>query len=354
MSIDNELRATLRTHADEATPPGDLLSAVHARSRRFAVRRRVSLVVLTMVAAVLVAAGPFALHGWDGGHRNAPGPAASDVTASSRPPSPSPNGMAFEPATALPTFPYTPTWEPDWADPRSFGHTAVVGAFGPLNSLVYERRSPQERALNMHQYPSEPSPPDPSITTTRAITVLGRPARLHLTGPPGETGAVSVVWQDSDRTWWLVIGLGGTTEAEVLSFVAGLQPQPLRVTTSVRCPLLPAGLVLNSLLPQRKGLAFSRRGPDGPAPDPVLYVSVVLPNSAGTGEAVPVTVGGRRAEFLPRPERAREMTGVRVFDDSWKAKVLYVIVDHSLGMTRADLLAFAATIHVDPAAIPAQ
>jgi hypothetical protein len=340
MRIDDELRTTLHSYAAEVEPGGDLWGAVQKRSHRLAVRRRIRFAAAAMVATVLVVAGPFAWRGLDGTHRPAPRPAASSPAGYRLP-----SGMLLDPLTdQIPMFPVTATWEPEWA-----GHGGAM--LTPAGMVRHYYKDPA-RWLSIFPEPSQPAMGDPA--KSRRITVQGRPATIWTASRSDEISGTYVVWQHRADLWIRVRSQGPVGEATLLRFAEGVVDRPSPLVSAVRCPYLPSGLGLQFL--QGNEMTFGRKGGDPTSPEAKLIIELALPHprqpdaptdipSRAAGS--PVTVGGRQGTvFLEN-----DGIGVQIRDERWDGGILWVFVPNWLAMTRQDVIAFAATVQVDPTAL---
>jgi len=215
MNLDNELRGTLRTHADDAPSGADMLAGVRVRAHRLEVRRRVGVTGLAAAAVGVAVGAAFAL---------APVPTSGPPTGVGAPPTTTPPSSAAvssvalaAPAFAAVTFPLDPTWTPPGLG------TPTVGRSAAQVRLIY--LGEQTSGL-MATAGDELSPADWTPVTTQQVTVRSRPATLT-TGTNSEGNPVArITWQLANQQWIDVLGTG-LTKAQVKQYADGLDPQPM-------------------------------------------------------------------------------------------------------------------------------
>lgn len=108
---DTDLRATLGRHAEQAPPDGDLLTAVHRRSRGMAQRR---MAITGGLTALVVAVAVVAVQNLAPG--GGPGAGADAAQSSSAPPEDPPAAPHVKNPALGYRFPFTTDWEPSGFD----------------------------------------------------------------------------------------------------------------------------------------------------------------------------------------------------------------------------------------------
>ncbi|WP_436533692.1 hypothetical protein [Actinoplanes sp. HUAS TT8] len=202
MSLEEDLRTTLRDRAADAAPQPDLWSSVTDGVRRDQRRRR----TLVAVAAALVVGAASATIPLLG-HDRAPNPPVVQPTDRWAPPS-----------WPEPAFPMRPTWVPGNAG------TASVAVFGPNVHLEY--RNADEAIISAEIGPLQ-ADWETEAEQTGSTTVNGRPAEVHRSSQYDGSGPadryVGIRWQQPDGRWISVLSWGPRTEADVLRFAEGLR-----------------------------------------------------------------------------------------------------------------------------------
>jgi hypothetical protein len=331
MMLEDDLRTTLREHADEPAVRPDLLDAVRggirrANRRRAAVLGAAVLLVATISVPVVVTNG------------RSPAP----VPLQSAPADPT---AGWErPRVDPPTFPLTPEWVPDGLG------APQVNQGGRSVRLSYERGSTEHVEVEVGQEPG--SWWAEGDGSDRATTVSGRPAKVRAVGAdvyqgmnPGEDQYVGIRWQLADGRWVQVGSEGHSTESDVLRFARGLRlrtvpasPVPFSVATA------PAGLVLqamteNYLCLAPAALLADRDGGRG------VCVSVDPPSEDNrpAPEDERLTVGGRPATLSGNEEGPDTLT---VPLDSRRVLTVYV-KQEDVPVTREQLIRFTEGITVN-------
>jgi hypothetical protein len=244
--VDQEVRDSLRLHAEEAPSGAGLLDAVRGRSRRQRIRQRSGVVGLAALTALAVALGtPYALsaarHG--GGSRTAGAPAPAHpttTTATTTPPPPGapdlvghPSRVRLVTAAFTPiTFPLTPTFTPAGLPTPTEGRT--VGEV----RLVYTVSADSVKGILAAVDDKKPAAQF-TPTSTTPITVSGHPATRYVGTNEGEA-AVEIVWNLNGK--WVMVLAGGLSVTDVERYANGLTehprpPTPLPFTAA----LAPAG-----------------------------------------------------------------------------------------------------------------
>jgi len=217
MNLDEELRGTLHTHADDAPDGAGMLDAVRTRAGRLDLRRRLGTAGVAAVAAVAVAVGvPYAL-GAFGRSKDIPvggGPVVVETTTS---PPPRASTVALGPPAFTPVrFPLNPTWIPPGVGRATEGRIQTG-----LVRLVYEGTTSGIIAMVSDElYPSDWTP-----ATTTQTTVNGRPATLT-TGTTEGRSTARITWQLANQKWVDVSVVGQITAAQLKQYANGLEAQP--------------------------------------------------------------------------------------------------------------------------------
>ena len=352
--VDGLLRGALRRHAEDAPAATGLLDAVHDRSRRLVRRRRrrtaaVCACALVAVVAALVVAVPA------GGGRHAstahpPSPGATPPaspwssiappTVAAPPPAAPASGDAtlrlVPPGAAAPVFPFRPVVTPSGglADPVVTltggelsayfeAHDGVHGAdvtirVGPRRPAFDE---PADRAGPVRETPQQVRG---HVATLRTVTIA--PA-----------SRLSLYWLEKPGQWVRVDTDDTLTDAEVVRLADALAPAAVPVPTPFRLDLVPAGMDLDTSTPS----AMAFRPPGGSAVTCRLLAAQSL-----TGATVPV---GPYRGTLRRVDSGATLTVARTDRDA----TLVVQVPARYSVTDADLIRFAAGVHVTDSAEPA-
>jgi hypothetical protein len=218
MNLDDELRGTLLTHADDAPSGTNTLDAVRGRVRRLDMRRRLGIAGVAAAAVIAVAAGvPYAL----GAFRQADGlpVGGGPVTAATTSPPPRPSTVALGPPTFTPvTFPLNPSWTPP-----GLGQPTEGRIEGGLVRLVYLQG---QNTYLIAIVSDELSGTDWTPATTDQTTVGGRPATLT-TGTDYDNRPVArITWQLANQKWVDVTANAPITAAQVQQYANGLQAAP--------------------------------------------------------------------------------------------------------------------------------
>jgi hypothetical protein len=380
MNIDEMVRQTLHSYADDAPPNAGLLDAAQVRARQRRVRRA-GVTVAAAVAAVLVSLSiPFgAPLGGTGPDTVGAGPPPVDLV---------------EPSFDLPSFPLTPRWVPDGIEQpyvtrphRSIqGGDDVVEYYGsdglmseaeerelearifPVMSLIHPTR-PNEfiPPLEMSVYLAEPSIGDVEPPDGEPTTVLGRPGILYV----GDEGHTIVVWQHDPDQWMRLWAASEFSLADVEQYLQGLEETPLPGPAPFTFGLLPAGADLVGLgaatmkfeMPDggwlwleldwdEKTVGPILVSPPPPSTDPSTEPSPdsspepTPPGPSGEPQPIPIPieVDGRPAELTEWSDGTG--TGVSIYlDQHWVLSV-------GGTLNRADLLRVAEGVDLTPLARP--
>ena len=338
MTLEDELRLTLREEAARPAVRPDLVEQVRVgvrrdRRRRIATAGAAALLAAAVAVPVLLAARPQATveqaaPGTTALPGAVPAPGTMPVTPSQ---APGPSGQAWERARLdLPTFPLTPGWVPGGVGPRR------VDRMGPSLLLRYDDRRGGVLSAELGPEPGswEVEGEEDHRSTVGAAPATVRTSRTFDGAAPGDR-YVGVRWQRPDGQWVLVLSFGARTEAEVLRFARSLRPAPV--------PASPAHFELTAVPP---GLTLSYLSADFVCltPPPVtretmqqgLCVGVATVEEPAQG--VRLTVAGRPATFTSPSELRVELGAGRA---------LTVSVDpDAMDLSSDDLVRVAAGVRI--------
>ncbi len=297
MTLEDDLRLTLRARAAEPAPQPELLDQVRTGIRRG--NRRRAAVLGAGVALAAVIAVPVALAG-DGAPRRST-PAGPSPAATSPAPDPAATAGWVRPALDLPTFPLTPDWEPAGVGD---GH---VGRLGPNVLLSYD-------TLQVEVGPV-PGDWEAEGDGDRTTTVSGRRATVRAIGPDDYQGLrpgdryVGVRWRLADGRWVQILSSGTLTEDEVLRFARGLRlktvpagPSPFAVAAA------PPGLILQAMAKGHLCLAPPGAAAERAGRGLCISVDPTTPQDGPLPEDERVTIGGRPAYLSGMPEAPVSLT----------------------------------------------
>jgi hypothetical protein len=348
--LDRLLAETMRTAAGRAPSDGGLLTTVHERSRRYH-RRRVA-TAASAAAVILVAGIPF---GVGLVHRSQPGtpaggsgpivPAPTDSTPvpSGTPSPPGPTTRPPSSATSAPTS--APSSKPATAAVRLVhGFTApsfpymlpsIDGMRAPVASIENGTLSAFFEATELEQHADTTvtvatrKPNSPADATKTRTTVRGHAGTLWtLDARPAKQ--LILTWPESS-TRWITLATDDTyTPEQVLALAESLSEASIAVLPPFTLDLTPAGLTADTVTAS----TMSFRSAKG------KRVSVVLRQRQPLGASTD-TVG----RYPARLTRSGGAATLAVDVPDWDA-TLEVTVDAGLTISDADLLRFAAGIHI--------
>jgi hypothetical protein len=313
--IEELVRATLNDRTGQAPSAGGLLTAVHRRSQRRRRNRAAALGGTLALAAGLVVAGPNLSVRIPPLHAR-----ANDAVAG--------NGPALVAPTYRPlVFPFTPgVWPAGLAEP-------VLDVRAGVASMRYPAQTRTGPALNV-SVGSQPID-DPSAGR-QPQRVRGHDATLG-TWQAGDQIWLVLSWRESADEWVQIQAVGMSANI-VASYADALLPRPVPVAVPFTFDLVPQGWLLTSVTPG--SMAF------GPPTDPVtadyqhqLVVDLERLDNPPAGS--PVQVAGRPG---------RLSTSGQLWIDLGNQQALYIQQPPGLGT--ADLLRFAAGVHLTPVAKP--
>jgi hypothetical protein len=223
MSLDQELRATLRERAESHRHSPDLMAAVRERQRRHGRRRMVMSAALALVVAVAVPVVAAAL-------RFAPPPSVA---------------VLVTPAAA-PSFPVTPGWEPNWVGLRSF--TYERGPNGVTAVLEYEPTFPFRAAITVVVSDQDPALTGETIQVGQHAATLATAA-----------GRTSLVWPLGPE-WVRVDANDAVSHDELILYAASLTDRPMPMALPFTVAAVPATAEL--VLFDRYRMVFRKVGSD--------------------------------------------------------------------------------------------
>lgn len=317
--FEDELRAALADRVAGAPTGDSLLAGAKARSRRRTARRRVAVAgaAVLVVGAGAVSAPALVEHWSDqAGPTIGAGPSVSATARLS---------VSFAPGGPdLPTFPYTPRWEPPTLGERQ----SFIGADGG-SSLQYHNPAAPQRSLTV-RVSGGAAAGDWADRT--ALTVRGRAATLFRHNDTGTGSTVTLTWEEEPGVFIELVA-ADITQADLLRYAEELARQPLAVQLPFSFALNPIGLALTYSSPGEMG--FTAPGMTDP---PALGVAVR--EYAPTPGASPTRVGGRAAE-LSTAEGYRNLAV-----DLGDGRMLVVTAIEKLGVSDDALVRFAAGVTV--------
>ncbi|GIF13630.1 hypothetical protein [Actinoplanes teichomyceticus] len=281
MTLEEELRTTLRDRAAVPAPQPELWATVAAAVHRDRRRRRVVAVGAVVAVIAAGAAAPVLRH-----QRTDPRPAVPATTTTSA-----------APGWPTPVFPLRPTWMPPGLDTYPF-----VAQMGPNRRLEYRNADGSVLATEVGPLQADWETEAERVYTAR---VHGRDAEVHVAqtydGADAGERFAGVRWRLADGRWVSVLSWGERSDADVLRFARGLAGGHIAAREPVpyTLPFVPAGLVPQTwsdtvlcLAPPR--IAAAERRPDGLCFD--------LTDDAGFDPASATeswTVDGRRVAYEP-------------------------------------------------------
>jgi hypothetical protein len=348
--LDGLLRSALHRHAEEAPVAGDLLAAVHQRSRRLARRRRltaagVAVVLATLSVPALAAVPRDRAQPAAPAHSLSPAasadqpsvPASAPPSPASPQPPPADLGVRLQPpAYATPVFPFRPTVTPT----GGLAAPAVTLAGGELVAY-YAANDPVAGAdVYVRVGPRKPAFTDPAdhagAVTETPQTVRGHPATLRKVAV-APAAQLSLYWPEAPGQWVRVDSDDTLTDAQLVRLADALAAATVPVVTPFRFDLVPAGMVLDTST--RSEMAFRPPGGTG------LVDCVLLGPRTLTGPTV--RAGGHDA-VLHRTGAGVTLTVA--LEDRGETLVVQVPAQHPI--SDADLVRFAAGVHVTRDADP--
>jgi hypothetical protein len=335
MNLDDELRNTLRTRAEEAPSGVALLDGVRRRVRRRRHRARIRAVgVVTAVGVGVAVTTPYlaGLVGADTQVAATAGPtgthtASPTATALRTPDRPSTVELAAAAVPAV-TFPLTPHWTPPGLP------AAVIGLDGGGDAnLVYEAEG-----TNLIVFVSrDRQPPDWTAITTQAVRVGSRPATLTTGTDANAAPVVRLTWQLADHRWVDVRATGLTT-AQVKRYADNLTLAPLHRPLPFTLALAPVGhrVSFQELHPQEFHYCLARPG-GKPNEETAMICLSHNPSQPPAASAEPVQVGPDRGEISV----ADDVVTLLVHRPGFE----FIVTESSHGqLSNADLIRFAAGV----------
>jgi hypothetical protein len=327
MTLEEDLRLTLRDEAARPAMRPDLLDRVRLGVRRDKRRRTAMLgaaVLLTAVVAV-----PVLLQ------RSQSSPVRNPTRPSSAAPSPSttlPSTVVWEKARlTMPTFPLTPGWLPAGLGARR------IDRLGPNVQLTYENGRGDVLSVEVGPVAGgwDVEGEEDHRSTVGAASATVRTVGSYDGARAGDR-YVGIRWKLADGQWAQLLSFGSRTESQVLRFARGLHRQTLPASPApFRIAAVPHGLTLAFVSARYLCLV----------PPPVTRDTMqqglcvgVESTPAEKPSGVGVTVSGRPATF----------TGDSQLQiDLGQDRVLTVESDRAaVGLTADELVQFAAGIEV--------
>jgi hypothetical protein len=309
--LDRLLAETMRDAAGRAPSDDDLLETVHRRSDRRR-RQRVS-TVLTAVAAVLAVGIPTLVAR---STTSPPPPAASPETGTVR----------LAAGYPLPAFPYTL--------PASPGMRAPVASMDGGNPVAFFEATEQRHHADTTVTVSSRKPAFTGTATETPVQVRGHPGTLR-TAEVKPARQLTVYWRESPARWIRLATDDTYTPQQVVALANSLSPASITVLPPFRLDLSPAGFVTDTVTESTMSFRTAATAPDAD------LIQVVLRNRrrlSGANEMV-----GAYQAVLTHGAGGGATLDVDVTD--WNA-TLEVTVGSGLTMSDADLLRFAAGVHI--------
>lgn len=354
VDLDDLMRAELRDRAAQAPDGQQLLAGVHARSGQLRRRRRRLMTAGGLTAAVVALALPMALGGIGGGHPVRPGvtgvptatadptggpsdstgPAQASAQTTTVPGASGPTAVGLGPGpAAVPAFAF------------QLAATAATAFDAPIVTL-------ERRALISFYLAKDPDlGADVTLVVTAQRPTFGTAAgsvsevQQQVRGHAGflRTVAVSpaaqytLYWQESASQWVQVRTDDTFTKAEVLRFATGLIGAATPVAAGFRFDYVPLGTTVGTVTPS--SVVFLAGPASGSGTDPTVVTCDLRPARALTGTTL--RVGSYRATLT----KDSGSVVLMVLLTDWQM-TLVVEVPAKYTMTDADLIRFAAGVHV--------
>jgi hypothetical protein len=343
--VERLVRESLQRRAEQA-PTGDwLLAAVHARSGRLRLRRRMwtsaTAAVTVGLLAVAVPAGARLITGdpptADPGQSQASTSARTGIESAppaSADPSRPAAGTAPLRLTAYPT-PSLP-WRPDPSTGLPKGglkNPVITLKDGALQGFFEARDGYNGADVTIVVTAQRPTFAGSAAGPVKEVdtAVRGHPGRLR-TVAVSPANQLTLYWPESAGQWLQVRTDDTLTDAEVVQLANALLPAALPVDAGLQLDLAPAGMTLDTV--SRSTVVFR---PAGPATDPI---SLTLVNTRPLN-GVPTSVG-------PYPGAlTRTAAGAWLavnLDD--RGLTLVVQVPAQYAISDADLVRLAAGVHL--------
>lgn len=344
--LDRLLAESMRSAADRAPSDGGLLTTVHQRSRRY--RRRRIATGLSTAAAVLAIGVPFgtALVTRSEATRSPstvpvapaattpPSPSASEIPSASKAPTRTPSSatstrtpkssaknVRLVDGYTAPRFPYTLPSTDGMRAPVASMRGGTLSAFFEATELL--------RHADVTVTVSTRKPVFTAPATTRTTLVRGHSGTLRTVDTQPAKQLV-LFWPESSTRWIQVATDDTYTPQQVVALADSLSTASIAVLPPFTLDHAPAGLAVDTVTAST--MSFRAANAD--------KVTVVLrkrqPLTAVTDKV------GRYQALLTRDGEGAELA-VDVTD--WDA-TLDVTVDAGLTMSDADLLRFAAGVHI--------
>jgi hypothetical protein len=310
--LDRLLAETMRDAAGRAPSDDDLLQTVHRRSDRRR-RQRVS-TVLTALAAVLAVGIPTLV-----ARSTTTGPPPAAAT-------PETGAVRLADGYTAPAFPYTL--------PANPGMRAPVASMDGGELIAFFEATELRRHSDTTVTVSSRKPAFTGTATETPVEVRGHPGTLRTAdGKPARQ--LTVYWRESPARWIRLATDDTYTPQQVVALAESLTPASITVLPPFRLDLSPAGFVTDTVTESTMSFRASATAPDAD------LVQVVLRNRrrlSGADEDV-----GPYQAVLAHGAGGGVTLDVDVTD--WNA-TLEVTVGSGLTMSDADVLRFAAGVHI--------
>ncbi len=317
--LDRLLVETLRDAAGHAPSDDELLTTVHRRSDRRR-RQRIS-AGLSAAAAVLAVGIPVVATRVLG----PPPPAASPTTSDVPAPTATPNAVRLAGGYAAPTFPYTL--------PATSGMKAPVTSMDGEDLVAFFEATELRHHADTTVTVSSRKPAFTGAATETSVQVRGHSGTLR-TVHAQPAAQLTLYWRESSTRWIRLATDDTYTPQQVVALADALSPASIAVLPPFRLDLSPAGFV----------------------PDEITESTMSFRTSVAAPDAERVEVVLRKRRPLSRPDQmvgpyqaalTRAAGGATLDIDvtDWNA-TLEVTVGAGLTMSDADLLRFAAGVHI--------
>jgi hypothetical protein len=310
--LDRLLAETMRDAAGRAPSDDDLLGTVHRRSDRRR-RQRIS-TALSAVAAVLAVGIPTLVARTS--ETTTPPPAATRPT----------DAVRLIDGWAAPAFPYTL--------PANPGMRAPVASMDDGDPVAFFEAIEQRHHADTTVTVSSRKPAFTGSATETPVQVRGHSGILR-TADAHPARHLTVYWRESPTRWIRLATDDTYTPQQVVALADALTPASVTVLPPFRLDLSPAGLVTDTVTESTMSFRTSATASDAD------LVQVVLRNRrrlSGADEDV-----GPYQAVLTHGAGGGVTLDVDVTD--WNA-TLEVTVGSGLTMSDADVLRFAAGVHI--------
>lgn len=312
--LDRLLAETMRDAAQRAPSDDDLLDSVRRRSDRRR-RQRIS-TGLSAVAAVLAVGIPTLVL-----RTSATGPPSAHAT----PTTPAAVAVRLADGYRAPTFPYTL--------PAAAGMRAPVASMDGGNLVAFFEATEQRHHADTTVTVSGRKPAFAGSATETPVQVRGHTGFLR-TADVRPARQLTLYWRESAARWIRLATDDTYTPQQVVALADALSPASIAVLPPFRLDLGPAGFVADTVTESTMAFRTSATASDAYKVEVVLRKRRQL---SRTNE----TVGAYEAALTH--DAGGTTLDVDVTD--WNA-TLEVTVGSGLTMSDADLLRFAAGVHI--------